>query len=95
MKLKENIFRKSSGLEKRIDWRQPDGRLKIVSSLEALRRMSERGILNLPPSNPTGGYHPMRLLTSEDTGFSPPEEEITGSLGEMGKIRLLESTFYP
>lgn len=28
----------------------------------------------------------MRLLTSEDVGFSPPEKEIIGSLGEMGKI---------
>jgi len=60
-----------------IDWHQPNVRLKIVSCLEALRRMSERGILNLPPSNPQGGYHPMRLLTSEDVGFNPPDNEIT------------------
>jgi len=70
----------------RLDWHQPNGRLKIVSCLEALRRMSERGIVNLPSSNPQGGYHPIRLLTSEDVGFSPPEKEITGSLGEMGRI---------
>lgn len=69
-----------------IDWHQPNGRLKIVSCLEALRRMSERGIVNLPSSNLTGGYHPIRLLTSEDVGFSPPEKEITGSVGEMGRI---------
>ncbi len=73
-----------------LNWYQPNGRPKIVSCLEALRRMNEKGILNLPPSNPNGGYRPMRLLSQEDVGFSPPEKEITESSGEIS-FRLANS----
>lgn len=69
-----------------LDWRQKNGRLKIVSCLEALRRMDDLGLLNLPPKNPQGGYRPMRLLSQEEVGFKPPEGEISGSVGSMGRI---------
>lgn len=70
----------------RLDWHQPNGRLKIVSCLEALRRMENLGILNLPPPNPRGGYHPIKLLSLKDVRFIPSSKEITGSVEGMGRI---------
>jgi len=66
-----------------LDWRQHNGRLKIVSCLEALRRMNALGLLRLPPQNPQGGYRPMKLISEEEVGFKPPDREITGSLGQL------------
>lgn len=70
----------------RLDWRQKNGRLKIVSCLEALRRMDALGLLRLPPPVPQGGYRPLKLLSEEEVGFKSPEREIIGSVGEMGEI---------
>jgi len=69
-----------------LNWRQHNGRLKIVSCLEALRRMNALGLLSLPPQSPQGGYRPMKLISEEEVGFKPPEREITGSVGDMGRI---------
>jgi len=70
----------------KIDWRQYNGRLKVTSCLEALRRMHKCGIIELPPSTPYGGYRPIKPLSIEDVGFDVPLREITGSLKDMGKI---------
>jgi hypothetical protein len=62
------------------------GRLKVVSCLEALRRMYNLGVLELPLANPHGGYHPIELLSAEDVGFVDPKREIVGSVWRMGSI---------
>jgi hypothetical protein len=56
------------------------------SFLEALRRMNAPGLLSIPPQRPQGGYRPMKLISEEEVGFKPPEREITGSVGDMGRI---------
>lgn len=83
-------FRGRKGIAKiiceRIDWHQQNGRLKVTSCLEVLRRMESRGLLNLPPPSPHGGYRAMKPLSREDVGFEVPLREITGSLKDMGRI---------
>ena len=69
-----------------LDWRQHNGRLKIVSCLEALRRMESVGLIRLPPQSPQGGYRPMKLISQAEVGFRAPEEKITGSVENMGKL---------
>jgi len=83
-------FRGRKGVAKiiceRIDWHQQNGRLKVTSCLEVLRRMESRGLLNLPPPGPQGGYRPIKPILREDVGFEVPLREITGSLKDMGRI---------
>ena len=69
-----------------INWRQYNGRLKVTSCLEALRGMHKRGIIELPPPTPYGGYRPIKPLSLEDVGFEVPLREITGSLKDMGRV---------
>lgn len=70
----------------RLDWRQQNGRLKVISCLEALRRMCKLGLVKLPPPNPRGGYRPIKLLSAEDVGFRCPDREITGSVEGLGSL---------
>ena len=69
-----------------INWRQYNGRLKVTSCLEALRGMHKRGIIELPPPGPQGGYRSIKPILREDVGFEVPLREITGSLKDMGRV---------
>lgn len=71
----------------RLNWRGENGRLKIISALEALRRMEQRGFLLLPKSQPCGGYHQIKPLTVQDVDFNEPSEEITGPIERLGRLR--------
>lgn len=65
--VEQHFFKGRKGISRiiceELGWRQGNGRLKIVSCLEALRRMEAQGIVALPPANPKGGYRPIKLLS--------------------------------
>jgi len=72
----------------KLNWRQINGRLKVVSCLEALRRMEERGLVDLPQRRNCGGYHEIRHINEWEVDFKEPEEEITGTVETMGSLHL-------
>lgn len=71
----------------RLNWRAENGRLKLVSALEALRRMEQYGHLLLPKGKTRGGYHRIKPLTSQQVDFDEPTEEITQPIKKLGRLR--------
>ena len=70
----------------RLNWRDFNGRLKIIAALEALRRMEEKGGSILPPAKRSGGYHEIKLLTAQEVDFKEPKEKLTGSIENRGQL---------
>ncbi len=60
-----------------LNWRQSNGRLKETACLEALRKMAQRGLLSLPPTNNRGGYRPLKLLNIQTTFFDERNTLLT------------------
>jgi len=71
----------------KLGWRQINGRLKKVSCLEALRRMQERGLIQLPENNSLGGYRKMKLLQKDEVDFNEPQREIEGIIKSTARLR--------
>ncbi|OGF62892.1 MAG: hypothetical protein A2Y62_04265 [Candidatus Fischerbacteria bacterium RBG_13_37_8] len=70
----------------RINWRQINGRIKKVSCLEALRRMQQRGIIELPASSAVGGYYEIKSFQAEDVHFREPQLEFSSEITTDTKI---------
>lgn len=72
-----------------INWRQANGQLKDAACREVLRRMDERGIINLPPliRRSSGGRG---IRPREKWRDTFPEENIPaeGDIQDLGKINL-------
>lgn len=71
----------------RLNWRQINGRLKVASCIEALLRMKSKGIISSLPPCRGGGYRELRFIQQWEVEFKAPEEEIIGSVEDMGDIR--------
>lgn len=69
----------------KLKWHSPNGHLKVISCLEALRSMEKVGILSLPASQKRGGYHEIKPVTAEKVNFNP--EEIKGKIRKEEKFR--------
>jgi hypothetical protein len=67
-----------------LDWRQPNGELKVVSCGVALRRMEADGVIWLPL--PT--REPARLKTPTFTAASEPQPPILGSREDLRDLQL-------
>ncbi len=76
----------------KLDWRSPNGNLKVIPCLEALRRMEKAGLVSLPAPKNWGGYREMRLLTPEEVNFKEPGE-VSGTIkkGENLRFKLAEN----
>jgi hypothetical protein len=86
--------RRSLGGEicEKLDWRSPNGNLKVIPCLEALRRMEKAGLVSLPAAKNCSGYREMRLLTPEEVNFKEPEN-VSGTIkkGENLRFKLVEN----
>jgi len=70
---------------KKLNWRSLNGELKVISCLEALRRMEKQGLISLPKSKTYGGYHKIKILKSKDVNFRVPNQ-ITGIIKKTEKL---------
>lgn len=64
----------------KLNWVSGNGRLKHIACLEALRKMEQKTLLDLPTSISRGGYRKIRLLKAKEVNFKKPKEKITGLL---------------
>lgn len=69
----------------KLKWRSPNGQLKIIPCLEALRRMEKVGILSLPMPQKRGGYHEIKNVSAKQINFN--SEKIIGKLRKEEKFQ--------
>ena len=76
----------------KLDWRSPNGHLKVIPCMEALRRMEKAGLVSLPAPKNCGGYYEMKLLTPEQVNFKEPEK-VSGTIkkGEGLRFKMVEN----
>ena len=75
----------------KLKWRSPNGYLKVIPCLEALRRMKKEKILSLLLPQKHGGYHEIKPVSAEQVNFIP--EKITEKIRKEEKLvfKLAES----
>jgi Domain of unknown function (DUF4338) len=68
-----------------LEWKRPNGRLKNHECRLLLERLQERGFVSLPEIRPLGRRGRRAVPLTEQ---SDPEQEIVGSAGDFGPLRL-------
>jgi len=70
----------------KLNWYQINGRLKKVSCLEAIRRMKEKGLIELPDSFSYGGYKEIKDIKAEDINFKEPKIDFRCEISKKTNI---------
>jgi hypothetical protein len=66
-----------------LQWYKPDGGLKDMSCRVAMLRMSEAGLIKLPPSRGLNGNPEMKIRFTELTSEKPPLTIAVGKLNDL------------
>ena len=81
----------SRALCEALDWRRPNGQYKDMSARQALLRMQDDGLIELPPARHHYGGSSTRPAVSW-TSASDPQPLVTGFRGDLAALRLVATT---